>query len=486
MNNYKRLGWLAVFFASLAHHSFAGTWTGSAAVAPSVMYTDNVCLTSKDEKSEWIGLVTPAGSLRGVGKSANLSITASVEINSLSDSRLEKLGCGNQALGNRKQYSPRVSGRGDAILVEDWLFIDGSVRAYQNEISAFATGGGDSLDRAGNTNTTYSYQLSPYLQRRFRDVAQAYLRYTWDDQYNTADIVRDSSEQQVQASLGDVPGTSRFFWEVAGRWSEVDYSDTANALANQTSELSSAQLNLNYQFNRAWQVNGYVGQENNDFFSLADEIDGDFWDVGVRWTPNARTEVNVGTGDRFFGTTPRFSISHRHKRSTFSASYLEDLTYQRNIRALNDDDIPEFNPGLSTVTTSPILDKRFSLAYNFRARRTGFTISAYRSDQTREDNLRESRFTGVSSSFSRSISRATTLSARLQWQQEDPRREEPVQLREIETWRASLSLRRQLSSAISVSANYQYTDRQSDLFLDESAFRGYTENRLTLTMRFEL
>ena len=38
--------------------------------------------------------------------------------------------------------------------------------------------------------------------------------------------------------------------------------------------------------------------------SFRDDIDGSFWDVGFRWTPNSRTTVDVGVGERFFGSNP--------------------------------------------------------------------------------------------------------------------------------------------------------------------------------------
>ncbi|MEZ5504087.1 MAG: hypothetical protein R3E50_16060 [Halioglobus sp.] len=41
----------------------------------------------------------------------------------------------------------------------------------------------------------------------------------------------------------------------------------------------------------------------------------------MRWTPNTRTTVEAGVGDRFFGNNPRFSIVHRHKHRRDNASY---------------------------------------------------------------------------------------------------------------------------------------------------------------------
>ena len=133
---------------------------------------------------------------------------------------------GGQFGSNREQFAPRLYGSADAILVEQWLFIDANANIYQNEITPFASGGGDSLNRTGNTNTTYDYSISPYVSRRFKDVAELTLRYTWDDQYNTQDIVGDSSQQSVNFLLASVPGVSKFSWGLQGDYSKTSYADT--------------------------------------------------------------------------------------------------------------------------------------------------------------------------------------------------------------------------------------------------------------------
>ncbi len=223
-----------------------------------------------------------------------------------------------------------LSGSADAILVENWFFIDSTVSISQNEITPFASGGNDSFNRTGNTNTTYDYSVSPYIARRFKDTAELNLRYTWDDQFNTADAVEDSSSESAQALLGSVPGVSKYSWGLQGDYSKVSYDDSFVGDENfgqenvDDSELSSAQLNQGFQLDRFWQVNGFYGQEWNDFVSSRDDIDGTFWDVGLRWTPNTRTTVDAGYGDRFFGANPRFAATYRHKRSAFSASYAKD------------------------------------------------------------------------------------------------------------------------------------------------------------------
>ena len=71
-----------------------------------------------------------------------------------------------------------------------------------------------------------NYSVSPYIARRFKDTAELKLRYTWDDQFNSADIVEDSIRQSAEALLSSVPGVSKFSWGLQGDYSQVSYADT--------------------------------------------------------------------------------------------------------------------------------------------------------------------------------------------------------------------------------------------------------------------
>ena len=475
----------------------AAEWTTSASVAPGVVYTDNVCLSESNTQDEWIGTVTPAGSINADGNRANLNIAGSVEFNTLSDGKLDDLGCTGGNFGNREQFAPSLNGTADAILVEQWLYIDATATINQNQSTPFASGGGDSFDRTGNTNTTYDYSVSPYIARRFKDLAELNLRYTWDDQYNSQDVVGDSSEQSAEAMVSSVPGVSRLSWGIQGNYSKVDYSDdNFRDQVNNDSELKSAQVNLGYQLSRSWQVNGFYGNEWNDFVSSRDDIDGTYWDVGLRWTPNTRTTVEAGIGDRFFGNNPRFSITHRHKRSAFNASYAKTLTYDRDIRTqpdtppLNPDfpPPPDIDQGATTISNSPILDERFTLGYSWEGLRTGFGVSAYQSEQTQESGaalsgFSESTYRGVSVSASRSLSQQSSLTFGVNWNEQKPKNIEQGTglFDDSETWGGSVVFSRQLSNRTNLGLGYLYTDRQSN-----SQFNSYTENRITLDLRVDL
>lgn len=498
MQKLATFGYSCIALATIAAPTHAAEWTNSASVKTGVTYTDNVCLSADNTQDQWVGLVTPAGNISANGARANMNLSGSVEFNTLTDSKLKDEGCSGGSNGNREQFAPRLSGSADAILVENWFYIDGGANITQNQVSPFVSGGGDSLDRTGNTNTTYSYSVSPYISRRFKDAAEATLRYTWNDQYNSTDAVRDSSQESAQALIGGVPGTSRYTWALQGDYSKVSYSDSGlradDPVNNNDSELKSAQVNQGYQLTRAWQVNGFYGNEWNDFVSTRDDIDGSYWDVGVRWTPNSRTTVDAGTGHRFYGDSPRFAIRYSHKRSAFNANYAKTLTYDRNIRTLDDSPAgnPDFpappgvDPGVTTLSDSPILDERFTLGYTFQGRLTDFGVSAFQSEQTRQGGsttlgVSESTFRGITVVATRTIFQDISLNARMNWNEQEPKGQTGSIARKSETWSGSLGLNRKLGQRMNLGANYVYTDRSSNNGFDE-----YTENRITLDLNIDL
>jgi hypothetical protein len=455
----------------------------TAGVTPELVYTDNLCLTPDDEQSDFYGIIRPNVGINGGGGGSRVdySLSTSVNVNSLSNSDLESK-CNRSNTTDREQYSPNLSANGDVIVIKNWLFIDANATISQNSVSPFIAGGADPEDRTGNTNTTARYSVNPYISRRFKDFSTLYLGYTYDDQWNSKDIIGQSTQQTVLFSLDSVPGSSKFFWGLQADYDNINYAETAGR-ESIDSELSSARISSGMQINRIWQINGYVGNEFNDFVSISDTIDGSFWDVGFRWTPNSRTSVEIGTGDRFFGNTPRVAISHRYRRSLFTADYGKTLQYSRNIRTLDNSGLPGVGePGQpTTIATSPILDERFTLGYSYSHRRSSLGIAASHSDQTRTQDGGNSTFKTVSLNLGHSMAKKLSLSCTLSWDETEPFGENSESIFQSEVWRANLSAQRPLNSNTNLTVRYRYTDRQSDFARDE-----YTENRITVTINFSL
>jgi uncharacterized protein (PEP-CTERM system associated) len=494
----------------LAPAALAAEWTRSASVTPSALYTDNVCLSATNEKQAWVALVTPALNLRGEGRRADVNVRGAVELNSLSESRLRELGCAPRDVGGRGQISPRIFADANTLLVEDWLNLGVFGSIQQSQINPYRATGGDSLNRTGNLSTQYNYGFTPTLKHRFKDVGNLLMSYSWDKQYNSENAVGDSEREHMRMIWASGPVTAPFSYALQGDYDTVSYAQTRGR-PEYESDLGSVALTLGYQLNRRWQVNGTVGEEFNDYVSAQVEVDGTYWDAGVRWTPNVRTLVEVGSGEHFYGSSPRLAIRYRHKRSVFRASYDKSLTYDRNIRAYdslggagNGPDGAQFPPGqetvdvpeepilgggdeffgdeVTTLTNSPILNERFRLQYAFRGRRTAIRVAATHSLQLRTEDQEEDKFVSALLNASRELSSSTRVSATLGWRQSDPQTQDETAFRfASDTWRLRLGLQRDLNAHLTGSVDYQYTDRQSDGERDD-----YTENRITLRLNYKI
>ncbi|HEY6130479.1 MAG TPA: hypothetical protein VIV27_00595, partial [Halioglobus sp.] len=262
---------------------------------------------------------------------------------------------------------------------------------------------------------------------------------------------------------------------------------TGQIVPRQDTELKNASLQMGYQLNRRWQVNGRYGWEWNDFQTFNDaNTGGAAWDMGVRWTPSARTTVGLGMGDRFFGQTPRVNISHERGRNTFTASYNKAITFANDIRTQQDLLNPDFinNPTLNTA--SPILDERFIVGWSYAGRRAALDFSGNHSQQTEADTGEKSIFQSWAVSVSPLISSTYTLSGALAWNDYEPRSEFGIPSSQFDeetsqAWITSVNVGRVINSRMNLNVGYQYTLQESD-----QSFNEYQENRVVATLNISL
>jgi uncharacterized protein (PEP-CTERM system associated) len=493
--------------------AFAVNWQADASIAPSLAYTDNVCLSKDNQQGDWtaVGILTPSGSVSHQSRKTKVNARGSVQVNTLTDGELRDNGCSGEDLGDRQNFFPSISAAGSTVVIDQWVNLDATLRADQNEVTSARPGSGDDLNRNGNTNTFYRYSISPILKRRLKNHAIYTLRYSFDDQINTADSVSDSNRHAVVTSLAN-GNASRVSWDLNGRYTRVEYKDdfinrnTGLVIPREDIELKSARLRLGYQLDRRWQVNGTYGWEWNDFETFNNSnTGGGAWDVGVRWTPSARTTVDIGSGDRFFGQTPRLNISHQRKRSFFRASYRKFITFQRDISTigngfLNGDTVEEqlinnidregeiingVQTNSSINSNGPILDERATLGYTYSGRRATTDIFASYSEQTRAEDGAQAIYKDVTASFSPRVSQTYTVTGAITWEEDEPLGYLGIpnvqEFSDSSTWYYRVQVGRPINNRMSMSLNYQFTDRQSD-----DSFNEYQENRVIATLSIRL
>lgn len=467
--------------------ALSGDWKTSYGVSAREQYSDNICLEDGGDEDEWITTLSPTFSVKGSGGRVNLDVTAAFEMNNLDD---DDSSCNNEGSGDSDNFNPRVNASGTVELVSDRVFIDIKAQVRQNRRDAFRGGGDSNLNRRGNTNTTYDYSISPYLVGKLKSYAQYNIRYDFGDQSNSESEVDDSDEEGVYFSLNSIGG-SPLGWTLSGSYRTVEYNSRDDGSSSDSQDLSSISLTLNYRLNRKWQLYASTGQEDNDFDSVNDDIDGTRWSAGFNWTPNPRTELNLGTGDRFIGDTPTLDFSHRLKHSQFTASYRKLVTFSRSLRfdqidvpvvdssgdpLLDLEGLPIFlSFGTTTETRSPIVDERAQVGYRWSRGRTSVNIDLVESEQVREEDNESSTFTTVSIGGSRKLSPNLTLNARMVYRDTEGDSDSLEIGDDSQEYRYYLGLSRKLGTKTSMTMNVSHNDRRSDVSDDE-----YRENRVTL------
>ncbi len=474
--------------------AWSAEWESNFGIAPEIVFTDNVCLNADDKQSEWIGSLTPSLNFSGVGKRAIVNFAGSLQFHTLDNNNTE---C-DDPQGNRTDSPiPALQFDSQSAIVEDWLFLNASARARQNDLNQFRAAGNNGLNRSANFNTTTQYQLNPYIARRVGGVANFRLGYSYDEQQNSEDIVGDSTVDTVDASLSSVANGTPFSWAVSGYDTKVEFEEQVND-QDDTSELRAVTLQVGYQITSKFQINGSVGEEDNDFPTAVEDTgedtDGSFWDVGFLYTPSSRLSLAAGTGDRFFGSTPRLDFTYRHRRSVFIAQYSKGLNFTRNIRGIGGtssqtvevDDRGGIGfgsqlAGFSAPTglaRAPIIEERFTLGYVYTGRRHSIDLQGRSSQQERTDINQESEFNSVSIRLTRTMGRTRNAYLRLLWDERLAGNAEDVAFaNDSETWTGAVGYTWNISEQGSVSLEYLYTDRDSEIEGDT-----FTENRVIATL----
>lgn len=490
----------------LAEKLIAAEWDTGAGLSLGAEFSDNICLRENNKKARGFATVTPDIHVRGRGARTNVSLSGNLRYNTLADSDFSCSGGQGSNYSNRESVIPSVRYRGDLELIDNWLTLESDASASTSNIDPFAPGNSDSFDGRDNVNIVYQYGAGARIQGRLFDRADMRLRYNYNEQHNAVRVLGDSSENRGEFDLGTERSGDRLTVGLSGRYSQVTYDGTVSSPAFDNT-LSSAQARASLRMSPDWRVSVMGGEEWNEFISLRPEIDGTYWDASLRWSPNDRVDAEVGTGERFFGTTPRMSIRYNHKRSELSATYNRTLTLPRNLRSTDGFFDTPFDPGFDTefdpgdvaapgqfpglpptlsgeptfIGDSPIINERLRLAYRYSGRRTMISVSASESRQQRLEDLDKATFSTLGFALSRSLSAALTANLNLTLTEREGQGvnvsvfSEPTQ-----TWRALVGLNRRLGSRTTMSMSYQHTRRESN-----AAFNSYTENRVVLSARHQ-
>lgn len=436
----------------------AADWELSKSVSVSGIYTDNVRLDEQDKKGEFITFVTPSFSVQGKGGRANIDLSGSLRF--------------NKGGSNSGSVTPSLRGNGTVEMVPHRFFVEGSASIARTAINPFGRIGVDDLNNTGNTTTSMQFSVSPYYEERIKGVGNLGARYQATGTLFSGSGGQQSTSHSFNVSLTSGPEFTHLNWGLLG-------SHRITAFENEGSNRTqtSTDATLGYRFNRQWAVDGLVGREWNDVPSTRNNNGGLRWSLNTTWTPNLRTTVRIGYGDRYFGSTPTLDISYRRRNATLTASYSKVLTdANTELQTLAIDPVTGTVFPVAILNNDFFIDERFTGTLTLQGKRTTVDFSATHSRQAYQNRPERSELAKLGVSASRSLSGRVSLNTSLNWYQQDESTTQSAQI-----WQGRLGMSVKTGPKSSLSVSYSYNQRD-----DDTPGESYEENRVSATFTLSL
>ena len=319
--------------------------------------------------------------------------------------------------------SHRLSANGEWIAVPDWFSLAGQA-SYDDTILDPRNGlnyGGIGVFGAGNLAEVATASLTPRISHRFNDLqfgAQYTYGRTWylDEGKGLTPTTgllthQDVEDHDASVSLGTSRDAgSRLTGSVFYNWQKSEYD------LSLPYEFERAGVDLGLQVSRTLTLVGDVGRESAlDEDTTEGGLDSEFWSAGLRWDPNERTSAEARYGERFFGESWSFEVTHRARLLEFTGAYSEAPTVesrQLGLLPFDPGTLPPWFPPLDfgRLNSQPYVAKNASLGVTASGSRTTLTLTAFQFDRDYLTAERQDE-TNLGASFTATRNLASNLSA---------------------------------------------------------------------------
>jgi uncharacterized protein (PEP-CTERM system associated) len=497
-------------FSLLPMALHAGEWDITPSISLAQIYTDNVDLEPDNERDAYITEVSPGISLSGGGG----RFTANI------DYRMQNF------FSSENNFSPNTNHQLNASttteLARDLFFLDADSSAGQTLLDAGGTRSRDNFTDNRNRTTVWTYSVSPYLTPHFGEFADAILRYRTGGVIYSKGEASDSRIHNVSAGINSGRHFSTLTWGADYNYTKQN-RDSSSASDVTYEEVSG---NAQYRLTRYLRLDGNAGYTNDDFDSSDDFDNGTYWSVGAFyqrsrfWSagatkgrnlttatlglfPTRRTALTIDyrdqdVGRRSTGETWTGTFSHTTRRSSWSATYIEDTTTSQE-RQLEDqggfllvdpvtgepnpnpqpgDVVVEVPLGPTTSLTDEVQErKRGQGTVGFNTGKSGLRATVFYQKTRSLESLDEEETRGINGSWNFRLAPRTNSILSANWDRSTGNRNDRG---DSDYWYVQASLRRQIRTNLNGSLTYRFQRQDSD---DDD--NDYDENsviaRLTAT-----
>ena len=312
----KRLrpqAWAALaLLGAQAAPAMAAEWRFTPELTLRETYSDNYNLApSGSEQSGFVTEISPGFTLTGRGRRAQFRATYQARSVNYS---------GGAGSSNIQNY---LNAGGNAELIDDFLFIDGTANISNVSTSAFGPQALDSTYATGNRSEVRTYTISPYARSRFGSEAQGEVRYTHQGVSSDTGGFASYNSDRLNASLSNGQAYRLLGWDVSASTQNSSYSNLDSVRSDYVNGT------LRYRLTEQFSLTGSAGYERYTYQTLGDAPSGASWSVGFDWKPSARTSLAATAGRRFYGNAYSLNGTHRSRYTTWNVLYNEDITTQQ-------------------------------------------------------------------------------------------------------------------------------------------------------------
>lgn len=207
--------------------------------------------------------------------------------------------------------------------VPSWAYVDGSATISQQSISAFGQPTtGSSLRANKNRTEVATVSMSPYLRGRIGSVAVYEARVNGSITRTRDSTSGDSHSQGASVSVSSPSRGAMVGWTVAASQQRNETDNATDDVVDNRRLNAAVTINPNPEL----QLTAGVGREAVDGIDLAGSKSYANTNVGLQWTPSARTRVAADLSERYFGRNSRVSFLHRAARTVWNYSYSRDAS----------------------------------------------------------------------------------------------------------------------------------------------------------------
>lgn len=466
---------LASCLCTIASPVVAAEWRIESRGTVQEIFSDNGDLTSGGGKPEFITSIRPGVSVNATG--ARLSVSLDYE--------LEGLVHANRSERNRVRHF--LTGQGDTELIEDLLFFEVRASIRQSLLSSAGAISANGITDSSNRTTTQNYSAGPILRHRFGNFADGSLGYTIRRSSSGSDILSNTTEQEITATLASGRNFTSFLWNV-----ELRGSRTGRAGSNRDVNRRLGLLDAEYRVNRQFSLIATSGYEDIDDSTLSDRPKGFIWSAGFRAQPGPRTNLSATYGKRFEEDNISVEAEYRiSERTSVNVSYTQTLRTTQSLAQNNlqfigadeDGNLVDNRTGQSFDPIDPAFGlndnafrrDRFSAILSGSRGRNSFNVQTFYETRDTDATGRNESAVGGSMGFDRRLNSKTTANLNLNYRYNDF---DTADGRKDHFFFGSAALSYRIYENVSSSITYFRTMRRSNLGMS-----NLTENSVAMSIR---